>query len=615
VGSDILALLALVLFFGGLVALILRGIGLTATPAYLISGMILSSTVHHLPPKWQIDQSHLEPFIHLGLVFMLFNQGLELSTAKLKRMGSSTFLLGISQTLLTALAVFIIWGFFREFSAATWAIAGALAFSSTGSIIKFVEEKQLGRQSFAKNVIGVLLIEDILAIFVLASLPTLVSGTGNISMSLIAGELIIFSSLLWLAGGVLGPKLTLQGVKRGGAELLLVLSVGLCLIIGEIFAQQNLSPALGAFIVGMLLAETKEIAKIRVLIDPIKQLFVAIFFVAFGMKFNPEVFFSGTLGALILFPAILFGKFAVPLCVGLWNRKSFEESLNTALMLPQIGEFSIIIALAATKLKIISNEELAAIMVLSLCSLICVPKILENRDKLNFLGKKASVIRFSMWLQQAGEKSSTGVGKFTEQLRFSNALFNRMSQILHRIYVKSRTGSKSGQLARLTPWDDQLIEITAESGSKVIGRALIELGLRDQFGISVVALEREGEVYVSPEPSFRILPWDILLIYGDTLQSEKAELLFQRRESRRMNNGSKLADCVLEQITLDHHHPYIGNSLKELDLRAKFGIMVLAIIRNEVRERNPSPSFVFEKNDQVFYVLTKNFTDSPKSDH
>ena len=610
VGSGILSLLALVLFFGGLVALILRRIGLTAAPAYLISGMILNTFIKYLPPHWQINPSELEPFIYLGLVFMLFSQGLELSTAKLKRMGSATFFLGTSQSLFTALAVWVTWGLFHGFSLSTFVISGALAFSSTGSIIKYIEEKQLGRQSYAKNVIGVLLIEDIIAIFVLASLPTLAAGGGQISIGFIAIELIIFSSLLWLAGGVLGPKLTLEGVKSGGAELLLVLSVGLCLIIGEIFNQQNLSPALGAFIVGMLLAETKEIAKIRILIDPIKQLFVAIFFVGFGMKFNPEVFITGSLGSLLLVPAILFGKFVVPFCIGLLNKKALDESLYTALMLPQIGEFSIIIALAATKLNILKNEELAAIMVLSLISLIGIPKILENKEKLYLLLKKPRVLQFSQRLNNSGEHFANWAYRNADKIKFSSSLSIFISQLIRRIYIKSRSQSKSSQLARLTPWNDQLIEITAESGSRVIGRALIELGLRDRFGISVVALEREGEVYVSPEPSFRILPWDILLIYGNTLQAEKAELLFHRMENRRMNSGSKLADCVLDQVTLHHEHPYIGQSLKELDLRAKNGIMVLAIIRNGKKERNPSPGFVFEINDQVFFVLTQSFHDS-----
>lgn len=600
--GNITTLLAVVLFVGGLTALFLRTFGLAAAPAYLISGMLLSEFHIFLPESWHFLPGSMEPFMELGLMLLMFGQGLELSTAKLIKMGGSTFILGLSESLATALAVALVWGLIHGFTPATLAIAGALAFSSTGSILKYLEEHQLMRKPYARNIIGVLLLEDVLAIFVMVALPTLATSKSEISLGLVATQLLVVTSVLWLGGGVVGPRLTVFGLKRGGAELLLILSLGLCLIVGQVFTYNNLSPALGAFIVGMLLAETQEIAKIRNMIEPIKQLFVAIFFVGFGMKFDPRVLTSGAMGSLILLPAILFGKFLVPVAVGLWNKKSFAESFYTALMLPQIGEFSIIIGTLAAQKGIISQAELSAILVTSLCSLTFVPWVLSYREAIfrridsSFLGS------FSRWPHDAGEAFGSRVSSLLGSLGLQHNSFKSVTKAARHAYLWTRTLSKSSQLSKLVPWNERLIEFTAESGSPAIGRALIELGLRDHFGVNLVAIERDGEVYVAPEPTFRIFPWDIVLIYGEENQAEKVELLFHRNEKRKPGHSSKLADCTMQHLQLAVDHCFIGHTIRSLDLRARYGVMVLAVLRQGVRERNPSPDFKFEEHDKIFYV-------------
>jgi Kef-type K+ transport system membrane component KefB/uncharacterized protein with PhoU and TrkA domain len=595
-------LLAVVLFVGGLTAMLLRSIGLAAAPAYLISGMLLTEFHTLLPGSWHFQPESIEPFMELGLMLLMFGQGLELSTAKLIKMGGSTFLLGLSQSVATALAVALVWSLTHGYSPATLAIAGALAFSSTGSIVKYLEEHHLMRKPYGKSVIGVLLLEDVLAIFVMVALPTLAIGSSDVSLGLVATQLLVVTSVLWLAGGVVGPRLTVIGLKRGGTELLLILSLGLCLMVGEFFMQKKLSPALGAFMVGMLLAETKEIAKIRNMIEPIKQLFVAIFFVGFGMKFDPRILTSGALGSFILLPAILFGKFMVPVGVGLWNKKSFSESFHTALMLPQIGEFSIIIGTMAAHQGIISQAELSAIMVVSLCSLTFVPWVLGVREAL-FQRIDGSLFgTFSRWFHHAGETFRTNLYNLLVNLGLQHRSVKIATKMIQKAYLKTRTLSKSSQLSKLVPWNERLIELTAESGSPAIGRALIELGIRDRYGVNLVAIERDGEVYVSPEPSFRILPWDIILIYGDEEQAEKAEKMFHRGEKKKHSQTSKLADCTMQHLKVSPDHPFIGKTIRSLDLRAQYGVMVLAVLRNGVRERNPSPDFEFSENDKIYYV-------------
>ena len=149
------------------------------------------------------------------------------------------------------------------------------------------------------------MLEVLLAIFAIIALPALAGEQNKVPIVAVAWQLLLISSVLWLAGGFIGPRLTWLGLRRGCVQLLLVLSLGLCLMTGMLFSKANLSPAFGAFIVGMLLAETTEITKIRLLVTPIKHLFMAVFFVAFGMQFQASQITSGFLPAIILIPWLI----------------------------------------------------------------------------------------------------------------------------------------------------------------------------------------------------------------------------------------------------------------------------------------------------------------------
>jgi len=326
------------------------------------------------------------------------------------------------------------------------------------------------------------------------------------------------------------------------------------------------------------------------------------------MKFDPRVLASGAMGSLILLPAILFGKFMVPVGVGLWNKKSFSESFYTALMLPQIGEFSIIIGTIAAQKGIISQAELAALLVVSLCSLTFVPWVLKYREGLFHKMDGSFFGSFSRWFHNAGETFRMHLSSLLGSLGFKHQSLKSLARAAHYAYLRTRTLSKSSQLSKLAPWNERLIELTAESGSPAIGRALVELGLRDDFGVNLVAIERDGEVYVSPEPSFRIFPWDIVLIYGEETQADKVEHLFHRNEKRKAAHSSKLADCTMQHLQLSVDHSFIGHTIRSLDLRARYGVMVLAVLRQGIRERNPSPDFRFQEQDKIFYVSPQGVT-------
>jgi len=603
--QSIITILGTLLFIGGIASILFRILGISTTPAYLFAGMLFATFQNQLPLEWQIGVDVVQPYMELGLMLLMFGAGLDLSSGKIRKLGRSTLALGLIQSLSTALIAMIAWTLFNGLDRSAVVIGLALAFSSTGSILQYLDDRQLLRQSFAKNVIGILLLEDLLAIFAIIALPALAGEQNKVPIVAVAWQLLLISSVLWLAGGFIGPRLTWLGLRRGGVQLLLVLSLGLCLMTGMLFSKANLSPAFGAFIVGMLLAETTEITKIRLLVTPIKHLFMAVFFVAFGMQFQASQITSGFLPAIILIPCLILGKFIIPFGVGLWHRKSLSESFFTALILPQVGEFSIIIASSAVYSGIIPQESLSSIMVLSLVSLTVVPWFLNHKDHLYSRLEKSPLGEFSHKLQRESERlRSFSAQKFAgKKLSFDRLqiLFSYLSEI----YLKTRALSKTSQLAKITPWNEHLSEVIVEAGSPSVGLTVMELGLRQNFAINLVAIERDGEVYVSPEPNFRILPWDVLILYGTDEQVNAAESIFHRCEKRRTGSGTKLSDCVLRELTIYAGHPFSNATMKELDLRSAHGMMVLAVMRNDQRERNPNPDYRFAVGDVIFYVATR----------
>ncbi|HEU4649663.1 MAG TPA: cation:proton antiporter [Gemmatimonadales bacterium] len=334
--------LALILCVAGATTLLFRRLRQPVVFGYLLAGMIIGP---HIPIPLVADEALVHTLAELGVILLMFALGLEFSLRKLIRVGPTAGVIAVVQT---SAMVFLGYGVGQAFGWTTLEslFAGAvIAISSTTIIVKaFAEQKTTGR--VAEVVFGVLIIEDLIAIFLLAVLTTL-STSGSVSGGDLARtgmRLAGFLAGLLAIGLLVVPRLMRATVRLESPETTVVTAVGISFATALLALVAGYSVALGAFIGGMLVAESGEAVRIEHLVAPVRDLFAAIFFVAVGMLFDPALVAEHWLAVLILTLVVVTGKVVFVSLGAFLVGYGTRTSVQTGMSLAQIGEFSFIIA-------------------------------------------------------------------------------------------------------------------------------------------------------------------------------------------------------------------------------------------------------------------------------
>ena len=347
--------LAIILGIAGIVAILFQKIRQPVVLGYLAAGMFLGP---YTPPYALVsDLPYIKILSELGVIFLMFSLGLEFSFNKLKRVGFSASISGLIEVLgmlLLGLATGILlgWSFLDSLF-----LGAALSISSTTIIIKAIEELNLKRKHFAEVVFGILIIEDLIAILLLVILSTIVATNSVFSLTLLWSslKLVLVVGGWFLMGYFMVPSLFRYILPYTNEETLTIASVALCLFLACLASYFGYSTALGAFIMGSILAETTLIHHIEKLIRPIRDVFAAVFFVSVGMLINPFIIFENwTLILLICFITIA-GKLITTSLGTFLSGQSINNSLRIGFSMAQIGEFSFIIAGLGLALNATSN--------------------------------------------------------------------------------------------------------------------------------------------------------------------------------------------------------------------------------------------------------------------
>ena len=336
--------LALILVTAGITTLIFKWLKQPVVLGYIIAGFLIGPNFEYFPVVQ--DHTSVETWSEIGMVFMLFGIGLEFSFKKLKKVGGT-----VGITALTELVTMCIVGFFLGkllgWSQMDCIFLGAmLSISSTMIIAKAFDDMKLGREKFAGNVIGELVVEDLEAVLLMVILSTLaVSKTFN-GMELLGSMLkLMFFILVWFLGGIfLVPTVLKWARKFMSEETLTVFSIGLCFLMVVLANLAGFSSALGAFVMGSILAETLEAETIHKLTTPIKNLFGAIFFVSVGMMVNPAILVDYWWQILVITIVLLIFKPLSNVVGRLLAGIGLKEAIQGGFCFSQIGEFSFIIA-------------------------------------------------------------------------------------------------------------------------------------------------------------------------------------------------------------------------------------------------------------------------------
>ncbi|MBS1739681.1 MAG: cation:proton antiporter [Bacteroidetes bacterium] len=347
--------LGLILIIAGITTLLFKKLKQPVVLGYILAGFLVSANFHFFPNV--TDGEDIKIWAEIGVVFLLFTLGLEFSFKRLMSIGgaaSVTALIEVSCMLVVGFSIGRLLG---------WQLmdciflGGILSMSSTTIILRAFDELGVKNKRFAGLVFGVLIIEDIVAVVLLVLLSTIAVSRQFAGMEMVMSVLkLCFFLLLWFVGGIFFiPTFLRKTSKLLNDETMLIISLGLCLMMVLLASSAGFSPALGAFIMGSILAETTQAERIEHLVKPVKDLFGAIFFVSVGMLIDIKVLADYALPIVLIIVFFLFFKTLVVTLGALVAGQPLKIAIHAGMSQAQIGEFSFIIATLGLSLGVISH--------------------------------------------------------------------------------------------------------------------------------------------------------------------------------------------------------------------------------------------------------------------
>ena len=404
--------LALILVVAGFVTLIFKKLKQPLVLGYIVAGFLVSPHMSYTMSV--VDKDDIQTWADIGVIFLLFSLGLDFSIKKILKMGASPIIAACTIIFSMMVLGIIVGHSFGWKEMDCIFLGGMVAMSSTTIIYKAFSDMGLTQQGFASTVMSVLILEDILAIVMMVMLSTVASGNSPDGVQLLGSIMKIgFFLVLWFVVGLFAIPLFLRSVRKIlNSETLLIVSLGFCCLMAVISTQVGFSAAFGAFVMGSILAETVEADKIIRLVDPVKNLFGAIFFVSVGMLVKPDVIVQYAIPILLLVITILVGQALFGTLGYLLGGQTLKNAMRCGFSMAQVGEFAFIIATLGKSLGVISEFLYPVVVAVSVITTFLTPYMIRAAEPCyNILVKhlpKRWVRRLThIQTNNAGESAST----------------------------------------------------------------------------------------------------------------------------------------------------------------------------------------------------------------
>ena len=369
--------LALILIVASTVTLLFKKLKQPLVLGYIMAGFIVSP---HMPYTMSVmDTVDIKTWADIGVMFLLFSLGLDFSFKKIIKMGITPVITTLT-IIFAMMTLGIVVGHAFDWKRMDCIfLGGMLAMSSTTIIYKAFTDMGLRQQKFAQPVMSVLILEDILAIVMMVMLSAIASGNNPDSGEMIGSVVKIgFFLVLWFVVGIFAVPWFLRSTRKlVNNETLLIVSLGLCCLMAVVSTKVGFSSAFGAFVMGSILAETIEAAKIEKLVAPVKDLFGAVFFVSVGMLVDPKIIVEyaipiGVLVLTILIGQSIFGTFGF-----LIGGQSLKSAMRCGFSMAQIGEFSFIIASLGLSLHVTGEFLYPVVVAVSVITTFLTPYMIR----------------------------------------------------------------------------------------------------------------------------------------------------------------------------------------------------------------------------------------------
>lgn len=650
--------LGLILAVAGITTLIFRKIHQPVVLGYIIAGFLVGPHVSLFPTV--VDSEGIKTWSEIGVIFLLFSLGLEFSFRKLVKVGGSASVTAMVEVTLM-IGIGFMAGYFMGWSLMDSIFLGAiLSMSSTTIIIRAFDEVGVRTRKFADLVFGILIVEDLVAILLLVLLSTLAVSQQFAGMELIMQILkLIFFLILWfLAGIFFVPTILKQTRSLMNDETMLIVSVGLCLLMVMLAVEVGFSAALGAFIMGSILAETTQAERIEHLVKSVKNLFAAIFFVSVGMMIDPTVLVDFALPLLLITLITVFGKFFTTLLGALLSGQSLKHSVQAGMSLAQIGEFSFIIASLGVSLNVTSAFLYPIAVAASAVTIFTTPFLIRHSGRFSAFLERALPAK---WVKNLNRYSSgtQQLSAFSEWKTLLNAYMVNFAvhsvliiaiiflsqELLYPLvrgiiedYFAATVITVAVTLLLMVPfiWALAIRRIAREAyknlwlNRKLNRGPLIAIELA-RIGLAVLHVAFLMNIFFSPSVAFVIAVAAMgfaILIFSRKLQRfyEKIESRFllnltERDLHRTLRPEMTPWDAHISDFEIRPEFPLAGKQLQELALREQYGVNIALIERGKLSIIVPDRYERIYPGDRISVIGTdeqlgkvKDFFENPAAD-
>ena len=374
--------LATVMLIAGLTTVIFQRLRQPVVLGYIIAGVLVGP--YTFPVVFIHDEQTIRTLSELGMILLLFALGLEFSLKKLREVGGAALVAAVCEIVLMLWLGYEIGRFFGWSPMDALFLGAMLSMSSTTIIMKALDDLDLKRERFAQLMFGILIIEDVIAI-VLMALLTGIASTGGLEAGeamAAVGRLTLFMAVSLVVGLLLVPRVVDYIARVSRDDVLLVAVLGLCFGFCLLVTEMGYSVALGAFMIGAIVGESQSVMRIERIIGPVRDMFSAIFFVAIGMLIDPAMLKQYWLPIIVVTAVVIVGKVITCSFGTFVAGNDGRTSLRVGMGLAQIGEFSFVIASLGLTLKVTSGFLYPVAVAVSAITTFLTPYLIRASDPL-----------------------------------------------------------------------------------------------------------------------------------------------------------------------------------------------------------------------------------------
>ena len=590
------------------------------------------------------NEANIEFWAQIGIIVLLFSLGLEFSFKKLMNVGGSA--------IVTALIIvggmmglgFVVGGFLDLNFINRLFLGGMLSMSSTTIIIKAFTDLNMRQRRFVPHVFAVLICEDLFAVvmMVLLSSVALNNSVEGSEMLMSIGKLIFFLVIWFTVGVYILPTFFNRYRRVINDEMLLVISIGLCLLMAVFSAYSGFSMALGAFVMGSILAGTSEAEHIEKVIQPVKDLFGAVFFISVGMMVNPAVISEYwaiilLLSIVVIVGMIIFGTFGM-----LVTGQPLKIAMESGFSLTQIGEFAFIIASLGMSLKVLEGNLYPIVVAVSVITTFFTPYFIKGavpcyewvaRHLPEKFNKTLDAYRENATTENATKKIwKTVIGRYAWRVLMYSVLIIALMWLSRSYFIPFMQDLVGASLGKL---------IAVVASIVVMSPFFVALTYPSTKRSERKELQKENKHYMVPLVVFTVMRMVIAFlliqiylggVYSHAIgfasalavvtflaimlskrvgrRMKKLESTFVRnlneRELRKSGKGNNIvSDFHLAYMTVGYNCPFVGERLCNSGIRKNYGANVVSIQRGADLYPIPSKDMRIFPSDQLGIIGTE----------